>query len=389
MAKNLVVCCDGTANEFKTDRTNVAKLCYAMEKDGRRQLVYYHPGLGTMAPPAFATGLGRGIARLAGLMFGYGIKKDIVDAYTFIMNHWEQGDQLFLLGFSRGSYTARVLAALLHMYGLAMPGNEPLIPYAVRMLWKIDGIRPSDTDHRSAYFALADDFKATLSGIPCVPHFLGVWDTVSSVGWIGSPTAIPFTRNNPDIEIARHAVAIDERRSFFRTNLLATPLGRNVRQVWFPGVHCDVGGGYAEASSGLSKIALKWMAEEAQAAGLLLDEGRLQEILGDGNDLFAKPDPNATLHNSMTPPWKLAEFVPKVRWDPKRKRKMWRANFFRQRGFEPSPIVHDAAWQRQGYASRLPRDARPLSQVWPTVPAAAPAPVPISQPSSTNPPDPL
>ncbi|MGO4117690.1 DUF2235 domain-containing protein [Rhizobium ruizarguesonis] len=265
MPKNLVVCCDGTANEFADDRTNVAKLCYCLIKDVDRQVVYYHPGVGTEAPPGFVTGFGTKLAKLAGLAFGYGLKRDVANAYIFIIDNYKPGDRLFIFGFSRGAYTARVVAALIHMYGVIMPGNDALVPYMIKMLWAINKAR-GNNDKTSSYFKLASDFKATLSGNECKPHFVGVWDTVSSVGWIGSPVSLPYTRDNPDIQITRHAVSIDERRAFFRANLFAVPEGRDIKQVWFAGVHCDVGGGYNEEESGLSKIALKWMIEEPKRA---------------------------------------------------------------------------------------------------------------------------
>jgi len=108
---------------------------------------------------------------------------------------------------------------------------------------------------------LADDFRTTFRGLDCKPHFVGVWDTVSSVGWIENPLKLRFTADNPDIAIGRHAVSIDERRAFFRSNLwrpspkLTEHGPRDVQQVWFPGVHCDIGGGYPEAKSGVSKYA--------------------------------------------------------------------------------------------------------------------------------------
>jgi uncharacterized protein (DUF2235 family) len=85
--RNIVICCDGASNEFAKDLTNVAKLTFALVKDGERQLVYYHPGLGTMAAPGFPMLIGSRAARIAGLAAGYGIRDDLRDAYIFIMNH--------------------------------------------------------------------------------------------------------------------------------------------------------------------------------------------------------------------------------------------------------------------------------------------------------------
>lgn len=235
-----------------------------------------------------------------------------------------------MFGFSRGAYTVRSLAAVLRMYGLIRPGNEPLVPYAIRMLMGIHRARKKTplqwlgikkaTDVRRL-FKLADEFKPSFSVVPCHTHFLGIWDTVSSVGWIGSPVKLPYSSDNPDIAIGRHAVAIDERRAFFRSNLWRpTDHGgpRDIKQVWFPGVHCDVGGGYAEAESGLSKLALEWMINEARRAGLLMDPAKVEEILGRAGSGYTKPDPNGKIHVSLTFWWWGAEFIQKPHWDWKK-----------------------------------------------------------------------
>jgi len=111
MPKNIVLCCDGTANEFAQDRTNVVKLYFALHADPTRQVTYYHPGLGTMEPPGALAGVTRLITRFAGRAFGYGLEDDIRNAYIFLMNNFEEGDRVFLFGFSRGAYTARAVAS--------------------------------------------------------------------------------------------------------------------------------------------------------------------------------------------------------------------------------------------------------------------------------------
>src|SRR5258706_16299969 len=116
--KNIVICCDGTSNEFAKDTTNVVKLFYTLVLDPSVQIAYYHPGLGTMEPPGALTNIGRRITRLLGLAFGYGLPADIRDAYVFLMDNFEEGDRVFLFGFSRGAYTVRAVASLLNMYGL-------------------------------------------------------------------------------------------------------------------------------------------------------------------------------------------------------------------------------------------------------------------------------
>jgi uncharacterized protein (DUF2235 family) len=369
--KNVVVCCDGTANEFAPDRTNVVKLYFTLTRDPLRQVAYYHPGLGTMEPPGALTRSTRTATRILGMAFGYGLEADIRDAYVFLMNNFEEGDRVFLFGFSRGAYTVRAVASLLRMYGLIPRGNESLVPYAIRMLMAIHNIRSNRGEPSTEgkdYFKLADDFKSTFSAHVCKPWFVGVWDTVSSVGWYENPLHLPYTADNSDIEIGRHAVAIDERRAFFRPNLWRPrnppPLGgpRDLKQVWFPGVHCDVGGGYPESESGLSKIALEWMLKEASDAGLLVDSAQMALMLGESGGGYVAPDPDAAMHESLRGLWWLAEVLWKRHYNWKERKWERRANLGRRRTIPPGSLIHESAYQRGGdYKSRLPPDGKPTA----------------------------
>jgi uncharacterized protein (DUF2235 family) len=364
MPKNLVVCCDGTANQFAQDRTNVIKLCYTLQQGAGQQVVYYHPGLGTMEPPGALTPFARKTARLLGLALGYGLESDLRDAYVFLMNNFEPGDRVFLFGFSRGAYTVRAVASLLHMYGLISSGNEPLVPYAICMLTAIqqlDAQGDSASEEKLRYFQLAKDFQETFCRAVCKPWFVGVWDTVSSVGWIENQLRLPFTANNPDIAIGRHAIALDERRAFFRTNLWRPPAApadggpKDLKQVWFAGVHCDVGGGYPEADSGASKIPLQWMLREATNAGLLVDAARADLVLGRAGAGYVPPDPNGKLHESLQKAWWAAELLPKRHYDSVNQKWERRMNKGRQRTMPAASLVHESVFQRAGgYASRLP-----------------------------------
>src|SRR5260370_16895749 len=137
------------------------------------------------------------------------------------MNEFNPGDQIFIFGFSRGAYTARALCGLLKMCGLLTAGNEALIPYALRLYKSNDPCK----------FEIAAGFKSTFS-VPCKPYFLGLWDTLSSVGWILDPIHtkgghLPYTATLPDVPVIRHAVSIDERRAFFRQNLVHEPAAAN------------------------------------------------------------------------------------------------------------------------------------------------------------------
>jgi uncharacterized protein (DUF2235 family) len=372
MPRNLVICCDGTANEFAAARTNVIKLYYTLDHESPGQMAFYNPGLGTMEPSGALTTIGRKVTRLLGMAIGYGLADDIRDAYTFLMDHYEDGDRVFLFGFSRGAYTVRAVCSLLKMYGLLRRGNGPLIPYAIRMMMAIEkarqrkGADPDGAATRQAvdsYFRLAEEFRCTMSRSECRPHFVGVWDTVSSIGWKESPLKLPFVSDNPDIAIGRHAIAIDERRAFFRTHRwipskeLAEHGPRDVKQVWFPGVHCDVGGGYSEAESGLSKIALEWMLEEAKMAGLHVDGTRQQEVLGAlPGSAYAKPDPDGPMHESLKGAWSLAEWISKPHFDWKTGQMTRRRNRGRRRTIPDGSLVHESAFLRGGgeYARRLP-----------------------------------
>jgi uncharacterized protein (DUF2235 family) len=366
MARNLVLCCDGTANEFARNNTNVVKLYSVLRHDPATQATYYHPGLGTMEPAGALTTFARRLTKLMGMAFGYGLADDIRHAYVFLMNEYQPGDRVFLFGFSRGAYTVRAVASLLHMYGLIRPGNEPLVPYAIRMLTGLERSRAADRD---AYFGLARAFKEAMSRTDCRPWFVGVWDTVSSIGWVENPLKLPYVSNNPDIEIGRHAVAIDERRAFFRSHLwwppedASRPRGpKDLLQVWFPGVHCDVGGGYPEKESGLSKVALEWMLDEAAAKGLLLDERKREAILGrDGSGRYVPPNARADAHESLEGFWHVAEFVWKKHYDRATGREGRRMNLHRRRTIPPGALVHASAYERgEAYRSRIPADARRL-----------------------------
>ena len=163
---------------------------------------------------------------------------------------------MYLCGFSRGAYTARALASLLKMFGLLHSGNEAQIPYVLRMF---------ERRHKENHRALLDEAKPfqEVFSRPCLIHFAGLWDTVSSVGWVTEPARLPYTARNPIIANVRHAQSIDERRTFFRQNSFTrvmtgddlgdgtpSPITQDFKQFWFAGVHSDVGGSYAPDKAG-------------------------------------------------------------------------------------------------------------------------------------------
>lgn len=330
MPKNIVICCDGTGEKLVGSHpSNVAKLYRALSQNAG-QVAYYHAGIGTSPAPGARGWIARQWTRLLGLAFGYGLEDNIADAYRFLMEHFQPGDQVYLFGFSRGAYTVRALSGTLHFVGLLKPGNEGRVSEAIRLIKGPD-------------FPKADQLKAA-SSITCAPRFVGVWDTVSSVGWIYNAVHFPYTKaaHNPDLRTARHAVSIDERRAFFRANLFGPPAAgtaQSVKEVWFAGVHEDVGGGAPEDESGLADVALQWMFCEAAAAGVLFDSAQKN----------VRPDPLAAMHNSLVWFWPICEIWPKVahvmggdgHWHSR-----LRLNLGRRREIPSDSTVHSSVQQR-------------------------------------------
>ena len=362
MSKKIVICCDGTGNSFDnaTEESNVVKFYSALSLDSG-QIGYYHPGVGTMGDPGARSGLSKAFSQVKGLVAGAGLLDNVGDAYRYLMNTYADGDEIFLLGFSRGAFTARALASVLHVFGLLCSGNDGLIPYVLKMYAQ----RTRLAKRTHVTFPTDDLFGWQFSHSHQVRvHFCGLWDTVSSYGWFYDPIMLPFNGNNPIIDIGRHAVSIDERRCFYRDNLWGPPLrGQDFRQVWFAGVHADVGGSYPEDESGLSKIALEWMFVEVEKAGLRLDRSRAQAVLGraipfpkiDGMLTYVEPDENACRHDSLEGWWRLLEYVPQPFPDLKGR---WVVPRGRRRTIPPGSLVHESVIQGKWKPADLPAEYR-------------------------------
>jgi uncharacterized protein (DUF2235 family) len=329
MSRNLVLCCDGTSNEFSENNTNVVKLYQMLESDPARQFRFYDPGVGTFALSSALLPISKRVTRILGLAIGLGLIANVEDAYRFLMNTWIPGDKIFIFGFSRGAYAARTIAAMIHRCGLLPRDQDHLVPYVSKAF--------ADTSKKS--WKLAARLKKTFAREARV-HFLGLWDTVSSVGWAWSPRTYPFTADNPSVETVRHALAIDEKRAFFRQN---SWWGKgDVKEVWFAGVHSDVGGSWPPAGSGLSQIALEWMVREAEQAGLLIDARERDRVFE------SMPDHKARQHKSLKWYWWPAEFFPKVT-----QLKMGetyypaiRLNLFRRRFIPEGSVIHRSVADR-------------------------------------------
>ena len=340
-SKNIVVLCDGTANQVTLySRTNIVRLARRLLKttddSDRRQVVFYDPGLGTEAAPGALTAPGKAITRFLGLAFGYGLSKNLADAYIFIMQHYEPGDRIYIFGFSRGAYTARALTGLLER------GCYSLVTYAIKYFH-------DKNDHQLNFFkqifsrtypllwqdVIPDIDKSPLNkkakkrsnGVIPV-HFLGVWDTVKSVGVLRHQVTLPDTDWLPNMINGRHAVAIDEKRSQYQPEIwqadtgseskhedaavqtverrLQTCLHEDVETKWFAGVHADVGGGYGlpaklereliQAKKTLEEI--DWVKlPEARKAGDKSEESKLKnekKKLEDGMESIKKIEKKET-----------------------------------------------------------------------------------------------
>lgn len=315
--KTLIVSCDGTWNspDQKQDDipapTNVVRLHNSLAKQdaaGNEQRKYYHPGVGTE---------GSKLERLGGGAYGLGIGRNIMSGYRWLADNYQTGDRIFLFGFSRGAYTARSLGGLIgccglpDLNGLSAPDAWARIEQAYNTIYRV----PPKERPPVTWPVLSPGAGQAKIAI----QFIGVWDTVGALGipndlallnLIDDPAKWSFHDTNlgDNVRFARHAVAIDEFRASFtptfwtdnQDNILND--GTRVRQLWFPGVHSDVGGGYAQA--GLSDIALQWMIEEATQAGLAFQQSYCDQI---------KPDYLGLLHDSLGGAFKALRTRPRNR----------------------------------------------------------------------------
>ncbi|PSB01648.1 DUF2235 domain-containing protein [Merismopedia glauca] len=266
--KRLIVCCDGTwqklTNEYPTNVVKITQAIKSFGNDGNPQLLYYSEGVGT----------GDLVDKLGGGAFGWGLDNVIQNAYRFLCLNYDLGDEIYLFGFSRGSYTVRSLAGLIYNVGLLKRQYIRETPAAYDFYRdRSDDTKPNSIKAKNFRTKYSQEVNIT---------FLGCWDTVGS---LGIPDQIPFfpidnlvnrkyqfhdTQINRRIQHARHAVAIDERRKVFYVTPMHKSDGaeqQDLKQVWFPGEHGCVGGG-TEKHRQLSDAALEWMMEEAAEQGL-------------------------------------------------------------------------------------------------------------------------
>lgn len=303
MGRQLVIFLDGTGNRFSHKPTNVIRLLRSLPKDREDVLTYYDQGVGTFGVKETLFEWQKLPSRICGLAFGWGLKRNVEGAYHFLAENYREGDEIYVFGFSRGAYAARALAALIHTAGIVEGYQAHLFDYAWAMLLARTG------ENNAPDFRLQARFKSTF-GRRVNVHFLGLFDTVKSVGWIYDPVIIPYTAKNPAVDIVRHAVSIDERRCFFRQHLWRRndEVKTDLKEVWFAGVHSDVGGGYLPPQAQLALTAFRWMLGEAWRAGLCIDFSRAKKELSIRTAGFP------AIHDSMLLAWKFAEWLPRLVW---------------------------------------------------------------------------
>jgi uncharacterized protein (DUF2235 family) len=326
MPKDIVICCDGTGNEINDTISNVLKFYRVLDKD-EGQRVYYHPGVGTIGLESTWGRIKQETDAVFQLATGAGLDEDTLAAYRFLCRTYEKDDRVWLFGFSRGAYTVRVLAAFIHVIGLLKPDQIDLAGYALSAYKDAS----SNQNTNGKFLDEAWHFSRIAGAYHIPIEFMGVWDTVASIIVPGRShlQTLPYTATNPSVKKFRHAMSIDECRRMFRLNHWTEPqphrpnifdpsntTGQDIRQVWFSGVHCDVGGGYLEEQSGPSKFPLLWMIDQATAAGLRVNPDMVNHLCWGlpkkGSDhVYVRPSVTDQLHNSLTAGWEILEWIPK------------------------------------------------------------------------------
>jgi uncharacterized protein (DUF2235 family) len=289
MAKNIILCSDGTGNrDIKGRGTNVFKLFEAVDLNEHRvnplldqQLAFYDDGVGTG---------GHTLLRAMGGAAGYGLKRNVKDLYRALSRVYDVGDRIYLFGFSRGAFTVRTLAGLIGTCGivkgeacattheLRRSVEAAYVAYRTRyssaLTSAVRRVRRSADSERAI-----EQFQRTYQVHTSVPiEFIGVWDTVDAVGMPFALASLvnrvfyqfkfPTNTLGTCVKRAYHALSIDDARLAFEPVLWFGPDER-IEQVWFAGAHSNVGGGYPK--QGMSLVALDWMLGHAAAAGLRLN----------------------------------------------------------------------------------------------------------------------
>lgn len=334
--KNIALCFDGTGSVIRAEgNTNVVLLFKRLSYDPERQLTYYDPGVGTFSAAGAWTPPARWISRNVGLAFGGGMRENLEQAYTFLMNNWNPGDNIYLFGFSRGAYTARAMAGLLRTVGILRPGADNLVRYAVANYAR------RSSKWRATEWKQAGRFGSLMSrrtpdgkvGVPVT--YLGIWDTVKAPGLLRRSMNWPYTRQLPNVRQGRHAISIDEKRRPYREYLVDETASDRIQEVWFAGVHSDVGGSYLDPPR-LGEITLNWIAEGARDAGLLFNDEPALPVLTPGHAIGP---------------------VHKASW-------IWALAIYRRRPIPSGAMVHASVRSRREHQPDYARGRLPADVQW-------------------------
>lgn len=323
--RNVIFLFDGTGDKVDADETNVVQFCNMLynhpdpdDKNGfaalpnpaskeanQRQVVYYRRGIGTWRPPGK-----RSLIPFYGVVsqtydkaVANNFPDHVMDAYKALSAEYVEGDKICLFGFSRGSYTARAVAAVIGYFGILPKDAQTDANFD-----RVEEIYFKPTKDGFIKDKSTPEFHASVKEF-CEKHhpkmvtieFVGVWDTVSSVGVI-TETGTMYTSSNPHLKTFRHAIALDERRARFDRSMWRTRVGyeTDVDQVWFAGAHCDIGGGSVENGTkpNLANIPFRWMIRECfkTDTGIIFAADNLLKDIGlDPSSLYpiVKPRPEA------------------------------------------------------------------------------------------------
>ncbi|KAJ7613528.1 hypothetical protein FB45DRAFT_759109 [Roridomyces roridus] len=309
--RRLIVALDGTENKFGAQSSHVVEF-YSRIMKSENQPSYYTSGIGTYAKKSGP------IKRISAFVknkwasvTAWNFKSNLLAGYQWLSENYQPGDQIFLLGYSRGAYQARVLAAMIAKVGLIRTGNKEQIPFAFEIY------RDAKSSIEVHVLPQVSQFKKAFCRNVHI-HFVGVWDTVSSVG-LFSRKVYPGAQSADNICFVRHALALDERRVKFLPEYVTAPRSSfergefgapRCKEVWFRGCHSDVGGGkQTNFTSDNGAVPSRWMAYEAMLAGL--DMLPFKRNVGT-QDLTGRPP-----SNSMTVFYKIFEYFPFLAWaDP-------------------------------------------------------------------------
>ncbi len=332
MGRKLILCLDGTANEMRGNSTNVFRVAKGLEAR-EDQVIYYSTGVGTVDQSMHLTGLVKFIFRWMDRSVGISLRQQVLDAVQFLVETYQEGDEVYIFGFSRGAYAGRAVAGFLQEFGLPRVSSKNLLPY----LWQVYSENDIKAEEKPEYFVNKARIKKYF-GRKVEIEFLGIWDTVSAFGVIQKMRTLPYTRQLPNVKRVCHAVALDERRSAYRYQTLHDE-NPNHQQVFFPGFHSDVGGSTEADGIGVGAWDLEWV---FAASGLAMVEPSRYQPKG--------PVESKDLNPSMGLVFGIMELIPFRRWNRDSKSfKLTAPNLWRPRWISEKAEFHESAWHIPGY----------------------------------------